>query len=508
MPVFLLTVKSKKHIYPARRSKPLDEERAREKKWPCTFFHGVIEKYRRTDIVRPVKLCYTLQRKLGKCFYMKTLPIPERSDGKMEWDIDVIIVGTGAAGLFCALQFPEEKKILMITKESVEQSDSFLAQGGICVLKDESDYDAYFEDTMRAGHYENDKKSVELMIRRSPEIIEDLISYGVDFEKENGRLAYTREGAHSTSRILYHEDLTGKEISTKLWNRVEERKNISIIEYTTMIDLLCKDNVCYGVVVKDKKDKVSTIRADYVFLACGGVGGLFEHSTNFPHITGDALAISLKHNIALKDVNYVQIHPTTLYSKKPGRRFLISESVRGEGAKLYDKNMNRFVDELLPRDLLTKEIRNQMKKDQTDFVWLSMQDMGEEEIKKRFPNIYSRCLEEGYDPARECIPVTPAQHYYMGGIWVDLHSKTSMEHLYAIGENSCNGVHGANRLASNSLLESLVFAKIGAKHVKDEYECLSKEVSFDLMEYSDFDKLEEEYKKMVLAEMERMDKNV
>lgn len=425
-----------------------------------------------------------------------------------ERDIDVIIVGTGAAGMFCALQFPVETNILMITKENVEQSDSFLAQGGICVLKNDADYDAYFEDTMKAGHYENNKESVELMIRKSPAIIQQLITYGVDFEKENGELAYTREGAHSTSRILYHEDLTGKEISTKLWNRVEERKNVHILEYTTMIDLICKDNICYGVVVRDKQDKVHAVEADYVILACGGVGGLFEHSTNFPHLTGDALAVALKHKIALKDINYIQIHPTTLYSKKEGRRFLISESVRGEGAKLYDKNMNRFVDELLPRDLLTAEIRKQMKKDGTDFVWLSMQHMGQAEIQKRFPNIYKKCLEEGYDPSKECIPVTPAQHYFMGGIWVDIDSKTTMDHLYAIGENSCNGVHGANRLASNSLLESLVFAGAAARQIQEQYENISYGKEVELSQYDDLEALEEEYKQVVKREMERMDQHV
>lgn len=422
----------------------------------------------------------------------------------MKQNVDIIIVGTGAAGLFCALQMPEDKQVLMITKESVERSDSFLAQGGICVLKDEEDYDSYFEDTMRAGHYENNKESVELMIRRSQEIIQDLISYGVDFEQENGELLYTREGAHSAPRILYHEDLTGKEISTKLWECVKERKNVRIEEYTTMIDLICKENICYGIIAKDRQEKVRAILADYVIFACGGVGGLFEHSTNYSHLTGDALAISLKHNIALKDINYIQIHPTTLYSKKQGRRFLISESVRGEGAKLYNKNMERFVDELLPRDVLTEKIREQMKKDKTEFVWLSMVDMGAEVIQKRFPNIYKRCMKEGYDPTKECIPVTPAQHYFMGGVKVDLHSKTTMEHLYAIGETSCNGVHGANRLASNSLLESLVFAKVAATEILAKAEKLTLDEEIDLIKYENFDALEEEYKEMVLKEMERM----
>lgn len=423
----------------------------------------------------------------------------------MKENEDIIIVGTGAAGLFCALQMPDDKQVLMITKESVERSDSFLAQGGICVLKDEEDYDSYFEDTMRAGHYENNKESVELMIRRSQEIIQDLISYGVDFEQENGELLFTREGAHSVPRILYHEDLTGKEISTKLWERVKERKNVKIEEYTTMIDLICRKNTCYGIVVKNKAEKVRAIMADYVIFACGGVGGLFEHSTNYSHLTGDALAISLRHNIALKDINYIQIHPTTLYSKKHGRRFLISESVRGEGAKLYNKNMERFVDELLPRDVLTEKIREQMKKDGTEYVWLSMVDMGADVIQKRFPNIYKRCMEEGYDPTKECIPVTPAQHYFMGGVKVDLHSKTTMEHLYAIGETSCNGVHGANRLASNSLLESLVFAKVAATEILSKTENITLNEDIDLVKYENIDALEAEYREMVLKEMERME---
>ena len=235
-----------------------------------------------------------------------------------EQNQDIVIVGTGAAGLFCALQFPEDRNIWMITKETVEESDSFLAQGGICVLKGMSDYESYFEDTMRAGHYENNTESVELMIKSSPDIIQSLIDYGVEFEMQNGKLQYTREGAHSTSRILYHEDLTGKEISTKLWDRVKERKNITILEHTMLLDLICEDNTCHGVVVKQADGKIAAISANYVLLACGGIGGLFEHSTNFPHLTGDALAIALQHDIRLKDVNYIQIHPTTLYSTKPG----------------------------------------------------------------------------------------------------------------------------------------------------------------------------------------------
>ena len=417
-----------------------------------------------------------------------------------------MIVGTGAAGLFAALNLPRDRKILIITKKDAESSDSFLAQGGICVLKDESDYESYFEDTMRAGHYENRKESVDIMIRSSREIIRELIGYGVKFERrESGReqdapeaqekpekpdkqetegqenflddYAFTREGAHSRPRILFHEDVTGKEITSKLLAQVRSLENVRIMEYTTMTDIIVEETdvqtgengvQCAGIIAEDARGNILKIRAPYTILASGGIGGLYEHSTNYPHLTGDALRIAEKHGIRLEHLDYVQIHPTTLYSKKPGRRFLISESVRGEGAILLDKNGKRFTDELQPRDVVTAAIREQMKKDGTDHVWLSMERIDKDTILNHFPNIYEHCLEEGYDVTKEWIPVVPAQHYFMGGIWVDSDSQTSMEHLFAAGETSCNGVHGANRLASNSLLESLVFAKRAAQKITAE----------------------------------------
>lgn len=417
---------------------------------------------------------------------------------------DIIVVGTGVAGLFNALNLPADKEILMLTKTGADASDSFLAQGGICVLKDENDYDSFFEDTMKAGHYENDRASVDVMIRTSPEIINDLISLGVEFEKKDGEFAYTREGAHSKPRILYHQDLTGREITSKLLAEVKRRENITILEHMTMVDLICDASTCFGVVASNDDSEISVFEADYVVLATGGLGGLFDNSTNLQHLTGDAIAIALKHKIELENISYIQIHPTTLYSKKKGRRFLISESVRGEGAVLYNQKMERFVDELLPRDVLTKAIHEQMKADGSDFVWLCMMGIGSEVIKKRFPNIYLRCLEEGYDVTKECIPVTPAQHYFMGGIKVDLDSKTSMEHLYAIGEISCNRVHGANRLASNSLLESLVFAKRAATHIVRHYEHLSdKNTVVEINGFRDLEQLQSQYKKIILDEIER-----
>ena len=381
---------------------------------------------------------------------------------------DVVIVGTGVGGCFSALNLSEDLSIIMITKSDLESSDSFLAQGGICVLHDDDDYDSYFEDTMRAGHYENRKESVDIMIRGSQDVIHDLIGYGVDFAKEDGKLLYTREGAHSRPRILFHEDITGKEITSKLLAQIKTRKNIQIMEYTTMTDILISKGACAGIEAETSDHKKIYIRADQTIFASGGIGGRYKHSTNFPHLTGDAIDIAKKHGIRLEHLDYVQIHPTTLYSKKPGRRFLISESVRGEGALLYDKNGNRFVDELLPRDVVTKAIQEQMKKDGTDHVWLSLEKIPKEIILSHFPNIYQHCLEEGYNATKEWIPVVPAQHYFMGGIWVDSDSHTSMPNLYAVGETSCNGVHGKNRLASNSLLESLVFAKRAARKIMSE----------------------------------------
>ena len=382
-------------------------------------------------------------------------------------ETDVVVVGTGAAGLFCALHFPEDTNVLVITKDEADKSDSFLAQGGMCMLRDDGDFDGFFEDTMKAGHYENNKASVEVMIRSSQKIAKELIGYGVEFEHDGDKLAFTREGGHRRPRILYHKDVTGKEITGKLLAQVKKLENVKIYEYTKMTDVIIENGKCVGIKAENENGTYE-IYAENTILASGGIGGTYQHSTNFPHLTGDAIEIAKKHNIRLEHLDYVQIHPTTLYSKKPGRRFLISESVRGEGAVLYNKNKERFVDELLPRDVVTKAIREEMKKDGTDYVWLSMEHIPKETILNHFPNIYEHCLEEGYDVTKEYIPVVPAQHYFMGGIWVDSDSRTSMEHLYAVGETSCNGVHGANRLASNSLLESLVFAKRAATKIKKE----------------------------------------
>lgn len=422
---------------------------------------------------------------------------------------DILIVGSGCSGLYCALHLDPGKKVTVITKSDLESNDSFLAQGGICMLKDEADYDSYFEDTMKAGHYENDRTSVEIMIRSSRDVVKDLLEYGVDFQREeDGSLAFTREGAHSDKRILFHEDITGKEITGKLLAEAKRRKNIVLLEYTTMLDIICGDNVCYGAVLRMPDGSIEMVQADYTVFASGGIGGLYRHSTNFRHLTGDAIAVAIRHKIQLKDINYVQIHPTTFYSEKEeDRSFLISESVRGEGAKLYGKNRKRFVNELLPRDRLTCAVRKQMEMDGTDHVWEDLRPIPDEELKKHFPNIVEHCQAQGYDVTRECIPVVPAQHYFMGGIRVDHQSKTSMDRLYAVGETACNGVHGRNRLASNSLLESLVFAKRAAREITQTYQPVGEEMPTmpDPEQYRDAGKLSDEYKELVLAKIKEAD---
>lgn len=415
---------------------------------------------------------------------------------------DIIIVGCGVAGLYCALNLPKDKKITVVTKNEAPKSDSFLAQGGICVLRSEEDYDSFFDDTMKAGHYENNPDSVEIMIRSSQEIIGDLVSLGVRFEKDGEAFSYTREGAHSKPRILFHEDETGKEITSHLLEAARSRANITLIENFTMVDLVCRNNHCYGIIGHDKSGEYISITADYTVLATGGIGGLFKHSTNYRHLTGDALALALKYGIRLQHIDYIQIHPTTLYTNKHGREFLISESVRGEGAILLNSKGERFVNELLPRDVVTKAIFEEMKKEGSEYVRLSMAPIPADEIKAHFPNIYKHCLEEGYDVTKEPIPVVPSQHYFMGGIDVDRYSKTSMERLYAVGETACNGVHGRNRLASNSLLESLVFAKRAAGHIADNYTKNENygELAVDSRQYEGY---EEKYRQSVLDAIEK-----
>lgn len=396
---------------------------------------------------------------------------------------DVVIVGCGVAGLYCALNLPRELSVIMLAKTTLDECDSMLAQGGICVQHDANDYASFFEDTLRAGHFENRRDSVDLMIRASRSVIDNLMNFGIDFARnDDGTLRYTREGAHSRARICYHQDTTGAEITMKLLAAVKQLANVRILENTCMDDILTEEVIstrssrgvrqvsrpknarerCRGIVAHSDDGRTLSISANATVWACGGIGGMYKRSTNFPCLTGDALRIAQTYGIALEHTDYVQIHPTSLYTTKPGRAFLISESCRGEGAVLLNEQGKRFTDELQPRDVVSAAIERQMAEEGSDYVRLSFANVPKDEIMSHFKHIYEHCLTEGYDITQDPIPVVPAQHYFMGGVHVDRKSATTMPSLYAVGETSCNGVHGKNRLASNSLLESLVFAQRAA----------------------------------------------
>ncbi len=417
---------------------------------------------------------------------------------------DVLIAGMGVAGLFCALHLPATYSVLLLSKDGADKSDSFLAQGGICMLNSSDDYESYFEDTMRAGHYENDPAAVALMIRSSPAVIGELVDCGVAFARDaSGGFRRTREGGHSVPRILFHGDETGKAIASCLLAAVRRRQNVQIAEHCELLDVIAQDGECFGGVVRRAATgAVIPVYADRTLLASGGVGGLYENSTNYRHLTGDGIAIALKNGVRTEHVDYVQIHPTTFYSEKHGRRFLISESVRGEGAVLLGADGKRFCNELLPRDVVTAAIREQMAKEGSRYVRLDMRPVGEKVLREHFPTICAHCLAEGYDVTKTPVPVVPAQHYFMGGVKVDLWGRTSMKRLYAAGETACNGVHGKNRLASNSLLESLVWAERAAQAMAEEVPA-DRRPAIDLSAYADYEGLKNIYAASVRAEMER-----
>lgn len=375
---------------------------------------------------------------------------------------DVLIIGTGAAGLYSALNLDENLNTILITKGSFTQCNSYLAQGGISVAVNEEDIPPFIEDTMRAGNYKNQLDTVEILCRESIENINNLARFGTPFNRKDTSLCYTREGAHSKPRIVYCKDNTGKYLVDTLLNKVKKKKNISLMDNSQVIDLITEGNLCIGAVIMQGTKQLN-IFCKSIILATGGIGGLFKNSTNERSITGDGLFLSLKHHIDLKDLSYIQFHPTALYNpSNTGKRFLISESLRGEGGKLYNYNKESFVNELLPRDVVSKAINKEINTLGVPYVYLDITHLSAEYIKNRFPSIYKECMLQGIDITKIPIPVSPAQHYFMGGIKVNKFGETSMKNLYAVGETACTGVHGSNRLASNSLLEALVFSKRAA----------------------------------------------
>lgn len=415
---------------------------------------------------------------------------------------DILIVGSGVAGLYASLNLRDDLEIIMVSKKSVNLCNSSLAQGGIAVARGKEDFQSFIEDTLKAGKYENNIDSVRVLVEESMDNINKLMDLGANFEKDENGVLFTKEGAHEINRIVYHKDITGKHVEDILLENVKRRKNIKIIEECEMVDIYHRDNRCIGALF-NKDGETLSIYAKVVILATGGIGGLFKKSTNERIITGDSIGVAIRNNIEIKDLSYIQIHPTAFFSKKSEeKRFLISESVRGEGGKLINCNGERFVDELLPRDIVSKKIYEEMKKTNSNNVFLDVSFMEKSFLQKRFPNIYNKCLEEGIDISKEPIPVAPAQHYFMGGIKVDLNGKTSMENLYAFGETSCTGVHGANRLASNSLLEALVFSRRGALEINSYIDNL--ELIIEERECEDLDKYRLLNRKILIDEICRL----
>lgn len=388
--------------------------------------------------------------------------------------VDVLIVGSGVAGLYCALNLRNDLDIMVVSKDKLDCTNTYLAQGGISVARNKDDVPFFVEDTLKAGQYKNDLQAVKVLTKESIENVDYLVRLGLDIDKdEDGNWDYTKEGAHCVNRIVHTQDNTGENVAKTLIKNALSRNNIRISEDTFLVDIIEKNNKCIGgILLKD--DEQINVFAKCVILACGGIGGLYKNSTSQRILRGDGLAVALRHDVELKDINYIQIHPTAFYDESDDeRRFLISESVRGEGGKLYNINGERFIDELLPRDVVSKAIFKEMKKTNSNYVYLDVSFLDSDYLKNRFSTIYNKCLEKGTDITKKPIKVSPAQHYFMGGIKVNLNSETSMENLYAVGETACTGIHGANRLASNSLLEGLVFSKRAANVINNKIDNLN-----------------------------------
>lgn len=379
---------------------------------------------------------------------------------------DVLIIGTGIAGLYTAINIDSKYRVIVITKDKINENNSNLAQGGIAACFNPEDSMAlHFEDTIKAGNNFNDEKAVKILVEEALVNIKKLIDIGVDFDKDKkGNIELAKEGGHSKRRILHFKDRTGKEVMKALAKEVVARKNVTIMENQFSIDLLTTDNKCLGSLVKNEKE-IYAILSKVTVLASGGIGQVYKSTTNSAIATGDGIAMAYRAGAKIIDMEFVQFHPTVLYSEKEGKRFLISEAVRGEGGVLKNNKKEAFMGkyhklkDLAPRDVVAKSILNEMIKEDAPCVYLDISHKKEQFIKNRFPNIYKVCLSNGIDITKDYIPVCPAQHYIMGGVRTDYFGKTNIENLYACGETACTRVHGANRLASNSMLEGLVFGR-------------------------------------------------
>lgn len=397
----------------------------------------------------------------------------------MRKEVDFLVIGSGVAGLTFALKAANFGRVCMVTKAKIDDGSTRYAQGGIAsVIYQPDTYEKHIEDTMVAGDELSDRNIVEITIRESTERVMELVEWGVDFDKnQDGSFALAKEGGHSEYRVLHHKDITGYEIEEKLIQAAKKHKNIEIIENRIALEIITQhhlgvevtrrspDITCYGAYIfNPETNTVDTVLAKITMMATGGIGNVYEHTTNPVVATGDGIAMVYRAKGVVRGMEFVQFHPTSLYNPKETPSFLITEAMRGAGAILKDPNGNTFVDKydsrgsLAPRDIVARAIDSEMKKQGIDHVYLDTTVIPKQEMFEHFPNIYAKCLSIGIDPTKEMIPVVPVAHYSCGGIQTDEWGATSIHNLFASGECASTGLHGANRLASNSLLEALVFS--------------------------------------------------
>lgn len=403
---------------------------------------------------------------------------------------DILVIGSGIAGLSFAIKAAKYSRVLIITKKEQAESSTNYAQGGIAsVISAEDSYALHVKDTLECGAGLCHPDAVEQIVKNGPALINELIELGVKFSTEGGKLDLGREGGHSMKRIVHAKDLTGKEIERALLHNVNNNINIKVLEHHSAIDLITEHNLrpkagkkninCYGAYIFDElSNKIYTVLSKLTVICTGGIGQVYLHTTNPAIATGDGIAMGYRSGCIIGDMEFVQFHPTSLYENRidtaHSQAFLISEALRGAGAILRTKNGNTFMEQydkrgsLAPRDIVARAIDSEMKKHGDDFVYLDITSLDENEIKDKFPNIFEKCLSIGINISKDLIPVVPAAHYSCGGVVSDLDGRTSMKRLFVLGESSMTGVHGANRLASNSLLEALVFADKAAKVCRSE----------------------------------------
>lgn len=393
-----------------------------------------------------------------------------------------VIIGSGIAGLYAALKIEQQLQlpngVLLITKSKLGESNSYYAQGGMVAVLKENEKDSvesHVTDTIKAGAGLSELDTIRFISENSDKVVKDLLKFGVEFDRdENGKFTLTKEAAHSVRRILHSGgDATGREMEIALCQAVKENKNITLYENTVAVDLLIDENTCGGVVLLNSDDEYETIYSNTVIMATGGLGQLYQYTTNPKGATGDGFALSYRAGATLQDMEFVQFHPTALAFDGAENRFLISEAVRGEGAKLCDEFGMEFMfkyhekKELAPRDIVARSIFCEMNNNGDPCVFLNATGLGKEKLLKRFPTIAKKCKEYDIDITQDLIPVAPAAHYFMGGVKTNIRGESSVNGLYAIGEVSSTGLHGGNRLASNSLLECVVCAYEVAEYLKN-----------------------------------------